>query len=114
MHEAYKLECHRCKATVEIPAGDPNRPEQVTCPRCGAVLAIEWRRRRRRRTQFRGFSYAGASRSLALNPPRMSHPTRYEYQRGVAGVVLLTHSAGDRVATKFVCVQVQSFLGGTE
>ena len=41
--ERYKLDCHSCRRTVELPAGDPRKPERLTCPRCGAALLITWR-----------------------------------------------------------------------
>lgn len=41
--EIYKLECWSCKATVQLEAGPPDKPEQRTCPKCGAALDIRWR-----------------------------------------------------------------------
>ena len=36
--EAYELTCHGCKETVEFPCDAPHQ-----CPRCGAVLTLNWR-----------------------------------------------------------------------
>lgn len=41
-YEVYKLECWQCAREVEIPAGDPKRPETRTCSYCGAALRLEW------------------------------------------------------------------------
>jgi predicted nucleic acid-binding Zn ribbon protein len=41
--EVYQLECWACHEKVEVPAGSPDAPERIPCPRCGAVLQIEWR-----------------------------------------------------------------------
>ena len=42
-HETYKLDCWNCRVTVEMPAGNPQQPDQAKCPQCGAALVIEWR-----------------------------------------------------------------------
>jgi predicted RNA-binding Zn-ribbon protein involved in translation (DUF1610 family) len=34
----YKLECHTCNETIQLPAHDGRIP----CPNCGAILRIEW------------------------------------------------------------------------
>lgn len=41
--EVYKLDCHSCCQTVELPAGKPPRAELLRCPHCGAELEIAWR-----------------------------------------------------------------------
>ena len=45
--ERYQLECGGCQRKIELAAGDPNKPETVSCPRCGASLRIEWRYRKK-------------------------------------------------------------------
>jgi len=42
-HEIYELVCSGCNRTIEIRAGDPDKPEVVRCPKCGAELPVEWR-----------------------------------------------------------------------
>jgi DNA-directed RNA polymerase subunit RPC12/RpoP len=34
----YKLECHTCSHTIELPARDG----RTRCPNCGVILLIEW------------------------------------------------------------------------
>jgi DNA-directed RNA polymerase subunit RPC12/RpoP len=39
----YKLECHTCRQTIELPALDG----RAQCPQCGAILLIDWHAERR-------------------------------------------------------------------
>ena len=41
--EHYKLACWHCGREVEFAAGPADRPEVRQCPRCGALLMLEWR-----------------------------------------------------------------------
>jgi uncharacterized paraquat-inducible protein A len=41
--ERYKSDCYHCAASVELPAGSAETPQRLACPRCGAVLEIDWR-----------------------------------------------------------------------
>jgi len=36
--ELYKLDCFTCGRTITMPANDGQKP----CPRCGAILQVEW------------------------------------------------------------------------
>lgn len=41
--ELYQCWCHGCERKIEVPAGSPLEPEQISCPRCGTRLSLEWR-----------------------------------------------------------------------
>ena len=40
IRECFALECHACGREIELPTGPP-----FHCPKCGRLLAIEWRLR---------------------------------------------------------------------